>query len=165
MFHEEFHGGFGLLSHHGIPKPSYYALKFLSQVGEERFATPDQMGDITVAAFQSEQGDIQILLTRQNMKNLDLGKEEVEVVLPKNGFSSAFLSAISEDSGNPYKEYQKMGKAELSKVEIAAIKEKSQVKKLSLPFQEKGLETTFRVELGVNDVLLVEFRKAKGVNR
>lgn len=58
-----------------------------------------------------------------------------------------------------------MGKAELSKVEIAAIKEKSQVKKLSLPFQEKGLETTFRVELGVNDVLLVEFRKAKGVNR
>lgn len=165
MFHEEFHGGFGLLSHHGIPKPSYYALKFLSQVGEERFATPDQMGDITVAAFQSEQGDIQILLTRQKMKNLDLGKEEVEVVLPKNGFSSAFLSAISEDSGNPYKEYKKMGKAELSKVEIAAIKEKSQVKKLSLPFQEKGLETTFRVELGVNDVLLVEFRKAKGVNR
>lgn len=31
----EFHGGFGLISHNGIKKPSYYAYQFLSQLGDE----------------------------------------------------------------------------------------------------------------------------------
>ena len=31
----EFHGGFGLLNHNGIKKPSYYAYYFLSQLGDE----------------------------------------------------------------------------------------------------------------------------------
>lgn len=31
----EFHGGFGLINHNGIKKPSYYAYLFLSQLGNE----------------------------------------------------------------------------------------------------------------------------------
>lgn len=31
----EFHGGFGLISHNGIKKPSYYAYQFLAQLGDE----------------------------------------------------------------------------------------------------------------------------------
>ncbi len=31
----EFHGGFGLINHSGIKKPSYYAYRFLSQLGDE----------------------------------------------------------------------------------------------------------------------------------
>lgn len=31
----EFHGGFGLVNHNGIKKPSYYAYYFLAQLGEE----------------------------------------------------------------------------------------------------------------------------------
>jgi len=32
-FPQEFHGGFGLLMHSGIPKPQYYALKMLAELG------------------------------------------------------------------------------------------------------------------------------------
>ena len=32
-FPQEFHGGFGLLTHSGIPKPQYYALKMLAELG------------------------------------------------------------------------------------------------------------------------------------
>ncbi len=156
MFHEEFHGGFGLLSHHGIPKPSYYALKFLSSVGEERFDIPDQAGDITIAAFQNKRGDVQLLFTRQNMKNLDLGKERLDVSIPLSGFQKAWMSSISEDSGNPYKEYLKWNKAELTKEEIAFVKERSRVDRKCLPLQENEKETCFEVEPEVNDVVFVE---------
>lgn len=38
----EFHGGFGLLNHNGIKKPSYYAYSFLSQLGDEIQETDDK---------------------------------------------------------------------------------------------------------------------------
>jgi xylan 1,4-beta-xylosidase len=31
---EPFHGGFGLINHHGIPKPAYHGFRFLSQLGD-----------------------------------------------------------------------------------------------------------------------------------
>ena len=33
---EEFHGGFGLLTHSGIPKPAYYAMKMLAELCDNR---------------------------------------------------------------------------------------------------------------------------------
>ena len=35
-FPEEFHGGFGMLSQSGIPKPVYHAMKMLADAGDER---------------------------------------------------------------------------------------------------------------------------------
>lgn len=159
MFHEEFHGGFGLLSHHGIPKPSYYALKFLSEVGDRRFDEKEDFGDITVGAFEDSLGNIQVLLTRQNMKNLFLPKEEIELTIPYFDIKLAKASYISEDSGNPYKEYLKLHKEELSKEEIQMVKAKSAISPILLPIQKSEEGTSISLYLGVNDVILLQLVK------
>lgn len=38
---EPFHGGFGLLNHHGIPKPTYHAYRFLNELGDELLSVTD----------------------------------------------------------------------------------------------------------------------------
>jgi xylan 1,4-beta-xylosidase len=52
-----FHGGFGLINYQGIRKPSFFAYKFLSQLGAEDVATNDEQSWIT----KSPDGSVQAL--------------------------------------------------------------------------------------------------------
>ena len=49
-----FHGGFGLLNYQGIRKPSYFAYKFLSQLGSQDLVTTDPQSWITVSPDAGE---------------------------------------------------------------------------------------------------------------
>jgi xylan 1,4-beta-xylosidase len=53
-----FHGGFGMINLEGIKKPSFYAFKFLSQLGTEDVETDDKQSWIT----KSPNGAIQALV-------------------------------------------------------------------------------------------------------
>ena len=50
---EEFHGGFGLLTHSGIPKPAYYAMKMLAELCDNRIVLDKDAsdGEVGIAAF------------------------------------------------------------------------------------------------------------------
>ena len=52
-----FHGGFGLINYQGIRKPSFFAYKFLAQLGTEDIATNDPQSWIT----KSTDGSVQAL--------------------------------------------------------------------------------------------------------
>ena len=51
---EEFHGGFGLLTHSGIPKPAYYAMKMLVELCDNRIVLDKDVsdGEVGIAAFE-----------------------------------------------------------------------------------------------------------------
>ena len=67
---EEFHGGFGLLTHSGIPKPAYYAMKMLAELCDNRIVLDKDASDGEVGIAACEDVDkMQILLFRQKMKN------------------------------------------------------------------------------------------------
>lgn len=53
-----FHGGFGMINLEGIRKPSFYAFKFLSELGQEDVKSDDQQSWIT----HSGDGSIQALI-------------------------------------------------------------------------------------------------------
>ena len=50
-----FHGGFGLMNYQGIRKPSYFAYKFLAELGDTDLATSDVQSWITKSADNSVQ--------------------------------------------------------------------------------------------------------------
>lgn len=155
QYQEEFHGGFGLISHHGILKPSYHALKFLHDAGDDRYVINDTYGDITLAAFKKN-NKTQLILTRQNMKNLKCEKEEVTIDLNINA-SRVTFQRVDEDSGNPLKIYEEMGKPNtLSKAELESIKEKSKVISHDLPFVRTSNGIQLNVYLGINDYYFIE---------
>ncbi len=62
-----FHGGFGLLNLQGLPKPAFFAYRFLNQLGDEELRCTDE----DAWACRSEHG-VQVLLW--NFTKLDQGK-------------------------------------------------------------------------------------------
>jgi xylan 1,4-beta-xylosidase len=53
-----FHGGFGLLTMQGLPKPAYFAYHFLDELGNTELACEDA----NVWACRNDQGTVQVLL-------------------------------------------------------------------------------------------------------
>ena len=162
-FPEEFHGGFGMLTQNGIPKPVFYAMKMLRDAGDERLILEKDAtaGEIGYAAFRKGK-DTQILLFRQKMKNLNLPKEEVEIrVSGMEKVSGLTLRRIDEEHGNPMKIWEEMGRpVQLNRAEIDQIREKSAVREENWPFEQENGEIVIRAALGVNDVWFLTLRGA-----
>lgn len=159
LFEEQFHGGFGLLTTDGIPKPSYYALRFLHDVGDERLELGDDatQGEIGAAAFRSGEGT-QVLLFRQKMKNLDLPKEtaEITVELPQAP-KAVRVQRIDETSGNPLALWEADGKPlHMNRTEVEDLAARSAVAEEDLPFAYGDGVLTLKADLGVNDVWLIK---------
>lgn len=162
QFKEEFHGGFGLQTIHGIPKPSFYGLKMLAQAGDERYVLGDEAtdGEIGIAAFR-DKGKRQVLLFRQKMKQLDLQKERAEVSVElDHAPKGVFLQRIDEEHCNPLKVWEEMGSpADLNPAEVNEIIEKSAMTAEELPYIYEDGKVSFHAELGVNDIYFVTIQE------
>ncbi len=154
-FVQEFHGGFGLLSQSGIPKPVYHAMKLLADAPDTRLDLgPDATdGEIGVAAFTDEQ-ETHVILFRQKMKNFDLPKEEAVIKIERaEKPQRVTLRRIDEEHGNPLRLWEEMGRPDyLNRAEIEALKAKSALEPEPWPFAWADGVLTIRAALGVNDV-------------
>ena len=155
-FPQEFHGGFGMLSQSGIPKPVYHAMKMLADAGDERLDLgPDATkGEIGYAAFRKG-SRLQVILFRQRMKNLPLAPEPVTVsVESPEAPKGVCVRRIDEDHGNPLKLWQEMGSPiSLNRAEVRDLIERSAVTDEPCAFRRENGRTVIDTELGCNDVV------------
>ena len=154
-FPQEFHGGFGMLTQHGIPKPVFYAMKLLADAPDTRIDLGPAAfdGEIGAAAFEGN-GETHVILFRQKMKQLDLPKEAAVVRLscPCKP-AGVTVRRIDEAHGNPLKLWEKMGRPDsLSPSEVETLKAQSCVRPEAWPFTWENGTLIIRAELGVNDV-------------
>ena len=160
-FPEEFHGGFGMLTQQGIPKPVYHAMKMLRDVGDERLDLGEEAtrGEIGYAAFRSGEGT-QVLLFRQKMRNEELPPVPVELSVELGRApEEAAVRRIDADHGNPLALWEAMGRpAMLNRAEVADLIARSAVAEEKWPFARKDGAVEMTFELGVNDVYLVSLR-------
>ena len=154
-FPQEFHGGFGLMTQHGIPKPQYYALKMLADAGDVRLdlGPESTKGEVGIAAFEGR-GELQVLLFRQKLKNAGLPEEKVRVDVELAGAPARVtVKRIDEDHGNPLCVWQEMGSpVSLNRAEVEAIRERSEVREEAWPYEWRNGVLTIEASLGVNDV-------------
>ena len=164
-FPQEFHGGFGMLTQHGIPKPVYHAMKMLTDAGDARLDLgPDATrGEFGVAAFRKD-ADVQVLLFRQRMKNESLPPERVRVEVEVDGEPSALsLRRVDETHGNPLAVWEGMGRpVALNRAEEERICCESDVVEEPWPFALEDGRACFEAELGVNDVWFFTLKNAAG---
>lgn len=157
-FPQEFHGGFGLLTHSGIPKPQYYAMKMMAELCENRIELGGNAtdGEIGVAAF-SDKERIQILLFRQKMKNLDLPKETANIRIELETTPKlAYMERIDEEHCNPLKIWESWGCPE--ELKIGQRQEMINVTKMQrepIGYQFEHGYLAVQAELGVNDIYLI----------
>jgi xylan 1,4-beta-xylosidase len=158
QFPQEFHGGFGLQTLNGIPKPAFYGLKILARTGDERIDLgPDAAnGEIGVAAFKAG-NETQVLLFRQKMKQLDLPIEAVSVSVETGKKSSGvILERIDETHCNPLKQWENDGSpADLTPAQVNDYIARSRMVEEEIPYTFVEGTIQFSVSLGVNDVYFI----------
>lgn len=157
FFPDPFSGAFGMINNYGIPKPSFYAFKMLSMLGDERLVLPDRHAEpVEIAAFKK--GDIrQVLLYKQNFF-ADNGNEDICSV-QVDGFEAtkAYAYKIDETHCNPLAVWQSLGSPKyLKPQDVEFIKSKSSLQKEEIPFEGKDGKTVVSAALHNNDVYLIE---------
>jgi xylan 1,4-beta-xylosidase len=122
-----FHGGFGLLTLHGIPKPAYRAFQLLHQLGAE-FMEVHGAHETVDAWVVRKASAVTIVLTNLAMPRHPIQAESVNLRL--SGASApraAFVERIDEDHCNPRKLWHAMGEPEYlspvqaSQLEVASV--------------------------------------------
>lgn len=137
-----FHGGFGLLNIHGIPKPAYRAFELLHRLGEERLAVMTE-GESTLEALAVKNGNqLTILLYNHHIPLAPIRHKTARVILRNAGrVKAAVLERIDETHANPVFTWRKMGSPEYpDKMQIEELKRSSLIAKepLQVCYTEDG---------------------------
>jgi xylan 1,4-beta-xylosidase len=123
-----FHGGFGLMNLHGIPKPTYRAFELLHGLGSERLEVEGAHDTVDVWVVRGE-GEITVLVSNHAPPRHSIGAEEVRVELWGIGAPlRGWIRRVDADHANPKRAWQDMGSPEyLSPSEVAAIEAASRL--------------------------------------
>ena len=161
QFKEPFHGGYGMMTYHGIPKPVYHGMRMLAQAQENRILLDEsQFTQVEAAAFEGED-ELQVLLFRQNLYQSDEEKENVcvHVQLPQAP-RRVYVQRIDETHCNPLKIWEEMGKPnDLTRSEVSYIMTASRMMDEEWKgTYENGIWTT-EAALGVNDIYFIRIEK------
>ena len=116
-----FHGGFGLLTLHGVAKPAYRAFELLHRVGSE--LVPVSGGHATVDCWViRDRYSIAVLLTNFAQPRQAIATETVAVSLVNCKGHSARIRRIDDEHANPKRLWLDMGSPEyLSERQVRAL--------------------------------------------
>ncbi|MES2264093.1 MAG: beta-xylosidase [Pseudomonadota bacterium] len=148
-----FHGGFGLLSMHGVRKPVYRAFELLAALGTRHY--PLAQNHPSVRLWVGDGGDtggkpdqIRVLFINQAMPHHPIAGEAVELTLrarPGWRARAATLACIDEQHGNPAQLWRRMGRpATLAPDQLARLHQASALHELPLTRHESGGQTVLR---------------------
>lgn len=156
-----FHGGFGLMTIHGIPKPSYRAFELLHRLGDRLHHVAGRHPTVDVFATSSANGT-QVLLVNSQLPKHPIREESVHVKL-KHGqpFRSASIERIDSKHANPRALWEKMeSPCYLKKEDVARLENASKLVKEKLQITYAGekvgeMSYDFEVTLEPQSVALV----------
>jgi len=153
-----FHGGFGLLNLHGIPKPAYRAFELLHSLGNKTLLV-DGLHETVDAWIVRGIDRATVLLTNYALPRRSLEKQRVKIQLtgaPEP--ASAHVNRINEDHANPRRLWEQMGAPEyLTAAQLDKLQDESQLKRASVDFRYAEGRIDLEVTLPVNGVAAIEF--------
>ncbi len=106
-----FHGGFGLLTIHGVAKPTYRAFELLNRLGSERLLVDGLHPTLDCYAVRNEdERSLTLLLTNHALPEHDIADERVEIRLAgAPAVARATVERIDQDHANPRRTWEAMG--------------------------------------------------------
>ena len=124
-----FHGGFGLLNLHGIPKPAYRAFEILQELGN-RQSLVDGLHETVDCSIVQKDSSVTVLLTNHTTPGHSIETEQIEVRLDNAPEPVAvFTRRIDDDHANPKRLWLEMGQPEyLTGKQIEKLEQESQLK-------------------------------------
>ncbi|MGH9176877.1 MAG: GH39 family glycosyl hydrolase, partial [Vicinamibacterales bacterium] len=123
-----FHGGFGLLNLHAIPKPVYRAFELLHHLGAERFLVEGTHETVDAWVVRRGQG-VTILVTNHAQPRHSIATELVNLTLTNaSAPRGAYVERIDDSHANPHRTWTEMGEpAYLTATNVERLKAVSQL--------------------------------------
>lgn len=152
-----FHGGFGLLTLHGIAKPTYRAFELLHRLGDELFLV-DGLHETVNCWVARDENKVTALLTNHSLPGHSIETEQVTIRLhgvqkPK----AAFISRVDDKHANPRRVWEQMGSPTYpSTAELEILSEASRVIPEKQSFAWTDGSVTFEIDLPPNSVAAIE---------
>ena len=155
-----FHGGFGLLNLHSVPKPVYRAFQLLHQLGTEQMEVNGEHDTVEVFAIRKN-SQLTLLAVNHALPGHSISLEQVNVNLT-SGLEpqSSCIQRIDEDHANPRRSWLDMGSPEyLSALDVERLQAASQLLKepQSFSWMEGNLNLHFNLEPHSLAAITLEF--------
>jgi len=137
-----FHGGFGLLTLHGIPKPTYRTFELLHDLGDRQSLVDGLHETVDCSVIQKE-SSVTLLLTNHTTPGHSIETEELHIRLDNAPEPvAARIQRIDEDHANPKRLWREMGQPEyLRRKDVELLEEASRVvsKKQPISFHDGSI--------------------------
>lgn len=158
-----FHGGFGLLNLHGIPKPAYRAFELLHRLGTELLLV-DGLHDTVDAWVVRKREAMTVLLT-----NHALPRHHIETQLVRVRLADApeprtvYAERVDDDHANAKRLWSEMGQPEyLTPDEVARLQAASLVVREPLTWRYEGRTVDLSIALPAHGVAAITVECAPG---
>jgi xylan 1,4-beta-xylosidase len=148
---QPFHGGFGLLDLHGIPKPTFRAFQLLHSLGHERLAVAsDSRSTVEVIATQdSRTRRITLLVYNHAVPLAPIQEEQVQITLHGyRGKGLAFAQRIDADHANPKRHWFELGCPEYPDQDtLRMVLKSSEMTQEQIAHQQDGDAVVFQLAI------------------
>ena len=123
-----FHGGFGLLTLHGIPKPTYRTFELLHDLGESQ-SLVDGLHETVDCSVIQKNSSVTVLLTNHTTPGHTIETEEIQIRLDNAREPvAARIRRVDEEHANARRMWEEMGQPEyLSSKDVKLLEEASQL--------------------------------------
>lgn len=131
-----FHGGFGLLTLQGIPKPTYRVFELLHDLGD-RQSLVDGLHETVDCSVVHKESNVTVLLTNHTTPGHSIETEEIHISL-KNAREpvAARIRRVDEEHANAKRLWHEVGEPEsLSQRDIDRLEEASQLSSEKQPVE------------------------------
>ncbi|MFW6069164.1 MAG: GH39 family glycosyl hydrolase, partial [Chloroflexota bacterium] len=145
---EPFHGGFGLLTLHGVAKPVFRAFQILHDLGSEQLPV-DGEHDTVRCWVVRKNDEVTALIVNFAQPRRPIKTETVEIHLQHSAQpASAVVRRIDADHANPRRTWEEMGRPRyLNQYQVSELKVASQLhgEPLACKEQDGGVSVTLAV--------------------
>ena len=151
-----FHGGFGLSTLHGIPKPSYRAFELLHDLGD-RHSLVDGLHETVDCSIVQKDSSVTILLTNHTTPGHTIETEHLEIRLDNaREPTGASVRRIDEEHANPKRLWREMGQPEqLSEKDVERLEAASRLKVEKQPFEFHDGTIVLRINVPAHAVAAI----------
>jgi xylan 1,4-beta-xylosidase len=159
-----FHGGFGLLTLHGIPKPAYRAFQLLHDLGD-RQSLVDGLHETVDCSVIQKDSSVTLLLTNYTTPGHSIETEELHIRLDNAPEPiRATIQRIDAEHANAKRLWRELGQPEhLHRKDVEPLERASQVttEKQSLRFEDGTVFLKIRMPAHAVAAVTVEFKERR----
>src|SRR6185503_18036545 len=156
-----FHGGFGLLTLHGIPKPSYRAFELLHDLGDRQSLVDGLHETVDCSVIQKE-SSVSLLLTNHTTPGHSIETEDLHIRLDNVPEPvSTRLQRIDADHANAKRLWREMGQPEsLSHKDVERLEKASQLvtEKQSIRYDDGSVSMKVSLPAHAVAVITIDFK-------